>query len=140
MLCACFVMVGDSGVQNSCQLSDEQNSEREPGGVFQRVGHTDQRPLSLSEGRQRCLPGQIEQTRLSFSTSPRGTSRRYLHQPTVCPSSSSGSLPSRKVQMSDVATPLVVGLLLSAFCILRPSSSPGSGLFPPGLFPRKLIS
>ena len=31
-------------------------------------------------------------------------------------SSSSGSLPSSQVQMSDVATPLVVGLLLSASC------------------------
>jgi len=35
----------------------------------------------------------------------------------------SGSLLSRQVQMSDVATPLVVGLLLSAFYILPPSSS-----------------
>src|SRR6218665_59266 len=39
---------------------------------------------------------------------------------------SSGSLPSRQVQMSDVAIPLVVELLLSAFYILPPSSNPAS--------------
>src|SRR6218665_2263322 len=38
----------------------------------------------------------------------------------------SGSLPSRQVQLSDVATPLVVGLLLSAFYILPPPSNPTS--------------
>src|SRR6218665_615740 len=45
-----------------------------------------------------------------------------------CTSSSfSGSLPSRHVQISDVATPLVVGLLLiSASYILLPSSNPAS--------------
>src|SRR6218665_266592 len=40
--------------------------------------------------------------------------------------SSSGSLPTRQVQMFDVAIPLVVELVLSAFCILSPSSSPAS--------------
>src|SRR6218665_67544 len=39
---------------------------------------------------------------------------------------SSGSLPTRQVQMFDVAIPLVVELLLSAFYILPPSSSPAS--------------
>src|SRR6218665_2504494 len=39
---------------------------------------------------------------------------------------SSGSLPTRQVQMFDVAIPLVVGLVLSAFYILPPSSSPAS--------------
>src|SRR6218665_2363748 len=41
-------------------------------------------------------------------------------------SSSSGSLPTRQVQMFDVAIPLVVELVLSAFYILPPSSSPAS--------------
>src|SRR6218665_2005274 len=40
--------------------------------------------------------------------------------------SSSGSLPSRQVQMYDVATPLVVAMLLSVFYIHPPSSSPAS--------------
>src|SRR6218665_1868489 len=40
--------------------------------------------------------------------------------------SSSGSLPTRQVQMFDVAIPLVVELVLSAFYILPPSSSPAS--------------
>src|SRR6218665_3496188 len=40
--------------------------------------------------------------------------------------SSSGSLPTRQVQMFDVAIPLVVELVLSAFYILSPSSSPAS--------------
>src|SRR6218665_2687097 len=44
----------------------------------------------------------------------------------VLPSSSSGSLPTRQVQMFDVAIPLVVELLLSASYILPPSSSPAS--------------
>src|SRR6218665_1554326 len=39
---------------------------------------------------------------------------------------SSGSLPTRQVQMFDVAIPLVVELVLSAFYILPPSSSPAS--------------
>src|SRR6218665_947604 len=39
---------------------------------------------------------------------------------------SSGSLPTRQVQMFDVAIPLVVGLVLSASYILPPSSSPAS--------------
>src|SRR6218665_197192 len=38
----------------------------------------------------------------------------------------SDSLPSRQVQMSDVATLLVVGLLLSSSCILLPSSNPAT--------------
>src|SRR6218665_94020 len=41
-------------------------------------------------------------------------------------SSSSGSLSTRQVQMFDVAIPLVVELVLSAFYILPPSSSPAS--------------
>src|SRR6218665_2971449 len=41
-------------------------------------------------------------------------------------SSSSGSLPTRQVQMFDVAIPLFVELVLSAFYILPPSSSPAS--------------
>src|SRR6218665_1795017 len=40
--------------------------------------------------------------------------------------SSSGSLPTRQVQMFDVAIPLAVELVLSAFYILPPSSSPAS--------------
>src|SRR6218665_1379754 len=40
--------------------------------------------------------------------------------------SSSGSLPTRQVQMFDVAIPLVVELVLSAFYILPPLSSPAS--------------
>src|SRR6218665_4041740 len=40
--------------------------------------------------------------------------------------SSSGSLPTRQVQMFDVAIPLVVELVLSASYILPPSSSPAS--------------
>src|SRR6218665_3727965 len=40
--------------------------------------------------------------------------------------SSSGSLPTRQVQMFDVAIPLVLELVLSAFYILPPSSSPAS--------------
>src|SRR6218665_2941239 len=39
---------------------------------------------------------------------------------------SSGSLPTRQVQMFDVAIPLVVELVLSASYILPPSSSPAS--------------
>src|SRR6218665_3286749 len=39
-------------------------------------------------------------------------------------SSSSGSLPSRHVPASDVNTLIVVGFLLSAYCILPPSSMP----------------
>src|SRR6218665_2640831 len=39
---------------------------------------------------------------------------------------SSGSLPTRQVQMFDVAIPLVVDLVLSASYILPPSSSPAS--------------
>src|SRR6218665_2372004 len=39
---------------------------------------------------------------------------------------SSGSLPTRQVQMFDVAIPLVDELVLSAFYILPPSSSPAS--------------
>src|SRR6218665_2375155 len=39
---------------------------------------------------------------------------------------SSGSLPTRQVQMFDVAIPLVIELVLSAFYILPPSSSPAS--------------
>src|SRR6218665_4044672 len=38
----------------------------------------------------------------------------------------SDSLPSRQVQMSDVATLLVVGLFLSSSCILLPSSNPAT--------------
>src|SRR6218665_1160815 len=41
-------------------------------------------------------------------------------------SSSSGSLSTRQVQMFDVAIPLVVELVLSAFYILSSSSSPAS--------------
>src|SRR6218665_3335032 len=45
----------------------------------------------------------------------------------ICISSSySRSLPTRQVQMFDVAIPLVVALVLSAFYILPPSSSPAS--------------
>src|SRR6218665_1934907 len=44
----------------------------------------------------------------------------YLHP------SSSGSLPTRQVQKFDVAIPLVVELVLSAFYILPSSSSPAS--------------
>src|SRR6218665_571651 len=40
--------------------------------------------------------------------------------------SSSGSLPTRQVQMFDVAIPLIVELVLSALYILPPSSSPAS--------------
>ena len=39
---------------------------------------------------------------------------------------SSGSLPTRQVQMFDVAIPIVVELVLSASYILPPSSSPAS--------------
>src|SRR6218665_3621575 len=45
----------------------------------------------------------------------------WLHTPFL--GSSSGSLPTRQVQMFDVAIPLVVELVLSAFYILPPSSS-----------------
>src|SRR6218665_1346146 len=45
---------------------------------------------------------------------------------TILATSSSGSLPTRQVLMFDVAIPLVVELVLSAFYILPPSSSPAS--------------
>src|SRR6218665_3965893 len=58
-----------------------------------------------------CLLGMlIKKTEIQFSVS-------FLR---------SGSLPSRQVQMSDVATPVIVGLLLLAFYILPPSSFPTS--------------
>ena|SRR6218665_1961611 len=55
--------------------------------------------------------------------------------------SSSGSLPSRQVQMSDVATPLVVWLLCSASYILPPSSNPASFvLVQPWYLSEKLVA
>src|SRR6218665_3373122 len=62
----------------------------------------------------------------SYRPNARGGPSSYFSQsPEVCVSSS-GSLPTRQVQMFDVAIPLVVELVLSAFYILPPSSSPAS--------------
>src|SRR6218665_2957745 len=49
-------------------------------------------------------------------------------------SSSSGSLPSRQVPASDVTTLLVVGFLLSASCILPPSSMPCFSVVDPSIW------
>src|SRR6218665_2196401 len=52
--------------------------------------------------------------------------RKMRNAKFIAVSSSSGSLPTRQVQMFDVDIPLVVELVLSASYILPPSSSPAS--------------